>query len=227
MATPYVSGVFALYKQAYPTLSISAIETLAEKNAMDLGAKGKDKYYGYGLIQAPKVPYTDISPTSTYAAYVDDLYSRNILKPTIDGTFQPTGTISRADAVSMIGMAKNWNGTMRKTAFSDVPASNPASGYIATADAGKAIEHKYQNNFFNPTWHLLRGDAAYMLANAFNNQLTGTQAFKDVNSNMSFYQEANALANANIVRAYSDGTFKPETTITKQDFVEYLAKELH
>ncbi|MED1203290.1 S8 family peptidase [Heyndrickxia acidicola] len=227
MATPYVSGVFALYKQAYPSLGISAIEWLAEKNAKDLGAKGKDKYYGYGLIQAPKVPYTDISPTSSYAAYIDDLYSRHILKPTQDGTFQPTGTITRADAVSMIGMAKNWNGTPRNTAFSDVPASNPASGYISSADAAKAIEHKYQNNLFNPEWRLLRGDAAFMLATSFNNPMIDTQAFKDVNSSMSFYEQANALVKANIIRAYADGTFKPETTITKQDFVEYLAKELH
>jgi subtilisin family serine protease len=227
MATPYVTGVFALYKQAYPSLSITAIEKLVEQNAKDLGARGKDRYYGYGLIQAPKVPYTDLSPTSSYAAYVDDLYSRKILKPTKDGTFQPTGTISRADAVSMIGLAKKWNGTARKTAFSDVPASNPASGYIASADAVKAIEHKYQNNLFNPTWHLLRGDAAFMLANSFNNPLLETQAFKDVNSSKSYYQEANALAHANIVRAYPDGTFKPMTTISKQDFIEYLAKELH
>ena len=54
MASPFVSGMAALYKQAYPSLRGPSIRTYMQKSALDLGNKGKDSEYGYGLVQLPK-----------------------------------------------------------------------------------------------------------------------------------------------------------------------------
>jgi len=51
MASPHVAGVAALIKSTYPSLSPAAIEKLIEKTALDLGGKGRDSTFGYGLIQ--------------------------------------------------------------------------------------------------------------------------------------------------------------------------------
>lgn len=52
MATPYVAGMLALMKQAYPRLSNKELRNLLIKHATDLGPAGRDSSYGYGAIQA-------------------------------------------------------------------------------------------------------------------------------------------------------------------------------
>jgi minor extracellular protease Epr len=52
-ASSYVSGNLALLKQRYPGLSNTGIRTKMQQLTLDLGAGGKDTFYGYGLIKAP------------------------------------------------------------------------------------------------------------------------------------------------------------------------------
>jgi subtilisin family serine protease len=52
MATPHVSAVAALVWSYFPQCSASQIRSSLDKSAMDLGAPGRDPYYGYGLVQA-------------------------------------------------------------------------------------------------------------------------------------------------------------------------------
>ena len=53
MAAPFVTGMAALYLQSYPELNQKEIRTYMQKSALDLGKKGKDDEYGYGLVQTP------------------------------------------------------------------------------------------------------------------------------------------------------------------------------
>lgn len=67
IATPFVAGVLALYKEAFPELDHKEIRRMMQINALDLGTPGKNKEYGYGLIQAPTkdmAPYTDVREAS-------------------------------------------------------------------------------------------------------------------------------------------------------------------
>lgn len=52
MATPHVSAVAALVWSYFPKCSASQIRSSLDKSALDLGAPGRDPYYGYGLVQA-------------------------------------------------------------------------------------------------------------------------------------------------------------------------------
>jgi thermitase len=52
MAAPHVSGLAALLWSYAPTLSSGQIETIIESTADDLGAPGRDQYYGFGRINA-------------------------------------------------------------------------------------------------------------------------------------------------------------------------------
>ena len=52
MATPHVSAVAALLWARNPECTAAQLRTSLAKSALDLGAKGRDKYYGYGLVQA-------------------------------------------------------------------------------------------------------------------------------------------------------------------------------
>ena len=52
MATPHVSGVAAVVWSYFPSCNGQQIRASLGKSALDLGAKGRDERYGYGLVQA-------------------------------------------------------------------------------------------------------------------------------------------------------------------------------
>lgn len=90
MASPYVAGVMALYKQAYPALSNSELRNLAKNEAMDIGATGKDNYFGYGLIQSPISKDGSIPENPVIPEFAPD----SPLNVTIDNVTDRTVTLS-------------------------------------------------------------------------------------------------------------------------------------
>ena len=52
MAAPYVAGVVALLRQAYPNATVAEIKNAIMLTANDLGILGEDNDYGYGLVDA-------------------------------------------------------------------------------------------------------------------------------------------------------------------------------
>lgn len=53
-SSPIVAGAAAVLLAADPTLTPDQVETLLKETAIDLSGKGRDDYYGYGLIQLDK-----------------------------------------------------------------------------------------------------------------------------------------------------------------------------
>ncbi|MFC7686263.1 S8 family peptidase [Ureibacillus sp. GCM10028918] len=65
MAAPYVAGNLALLKQSNGTLSAKELRLKLQQGVVDLGAVGKDTWYGYGIIQAPVATSTTKEPTQS------------------------------------------------------------------------------------------------------------------------------------------------------------------
>ena len=52
MATPHASAVAALVWSQKPTCTNAQIRCALQKSALDLGAKGRDANFGFGLVRA-------------------------------------------------------------------------------------------------------------------------------------------------------------------------------
>lgn len=79
MAAPFVTGDLALLKQANPGLSPNQLRAKLNENVIDLGTSGKDSWYGYGLIQAPKGQTSTVTqPASTIATNTQPVASQPV-----------------------------------------------------------------------------------------------------------------------------------------------------
>ncbi|MBI4358149.1 MAG: S8 family serine peptidase, partial [Candidatus Omnitrophica bacterium] len=92
MASPVVAGVVALLKSFDPLLNFSDILRRLQFSAVDLGALGKDLFYGYGLVDA----FTAIS-TDYYAT--GEIKTRWLAQPDAEGVvrfdFDLLGRVTR------------------------------------------------------------------------------------------------------------------------------------
>jgi minor extracellular protease Epr len=113
MAAPYVSGTLALLKQQNPLMSNSQLRELLKSTTVDLGIKGKDPLFGFGLVQGPTftqvantpiqeeatIPVENPVPTSTPST-VDQpspvkIVPKKLIKPTPKKYLSPFITVSR------------------------------------------------------------------------------------------------------------------------------------
>jgi hypothetical protein len=227
MAAPYLSGIAALYKQAYPEYNEREIRHLMQVNAIDLGTVGKDEIYGYGLIQAPttKNIFIDVSADKWYADEIAFLYEQEIITGYQGHTFLPNRPVTRAEAITMIGRALNYEGNVGVTNFNDVASTHYASGYIKQASKQQII-NGYPNGSFQPNGAVIRGDVAAMLQRAFDFTASKQSSYTDVKEELYYYEPIHALTSNSIATGYPDGTFRPKNEITRAEFSVFLARVL-
>lgn len=102
-ASPHVAAAAAVVKMVHPNFSSDQVKSELKKYAHDLGANGKDNYYGYGSIKIKsyladnaKYKLKDIPSNAWYKDAVNYVYDHGIMAGTGKGLFAPNGTMSRA-----------------------------------------------------------------------------------------------------------------------------------
>ncbi|KIO49055.1 S8 family serine peptidase [Nitrosospira sp. NpAV] len=65
VSSPVAAGVVALIMAAKSTLLNTQVESLLYSTAVDLGAAGRDSYYGYGRVNAARAVQTAVGTTQT------------------------------------------------------------------------------------------------------------------------------------------------------------------
>ncbi len=105
MATPHVSGVFALMLAVNPDLSADDIEQMLISGLLtdDLGISGADNLYGYGLINARKAvntALTSLSSNPIVNSYLSSSISTIEFSPGLSETVFETRTVGD-DAINI------------------------------------------------------------------------------------------------------------------------------
>ena len=145
--------------------------------------------------------FPDVPEDSWYETEVNDMFLKGIISGYRDGNFYPKHTITRAEAVTMIGRAKKFSGQKSTTSFSDVPYDHFASGYINRA-VEEGIISGYPDKTFQPGSKIIRGDVAVILQQTFDLPDSGVSVFSDVDAENRYYNSVNSLAALNITKGY-------------------------
>lgn len=234
MASPNVAGVAALYMEQNPTLTNSQIRQLMQQTAVDLGAPGRDKEYGFGLVKAPmkqvettpdnEETFPDIVKGSWYESSVVHLLEKDIITGYLDQTFRPNNVVSRAEAVTMIGRALEIEPSVTVSSYSDVPNGSFANGFIEEATKSGWITG-YTDQTFRPSSSVTRGDIATMLYRAFKlEDKSDYNPFSDVVKERYYGIPVLSLYYYEYITGYIDGSFQPTQSITRAEFAKILAE---
>ncbi|WP_198508535.1 S8 family peptidase [Bacillus xiapuensis] len=249
MASPYVTGLIALYKEKYPQMNSAQIRKLLQANAKDLGPKGRDAYYGYGLAQVDKteesdpvtIPYKtdgkgkiiiDTSQlASRYEAYNVYRFGALIAKQTtaseiIDyatkGTIQYEfkPVINGKEETSRILLQVNNPSPVLK----DLSASIWYNRFIAYLQH-EGIISGYHDGNFRPDRLLTRGESAILIGKAIgiapDPAKSGTR-FKDVSGTSAPFIEV--LAEKKIIKGFQDGLYRPNQQVTRAEMAILIGK---
>jgi minor extracellular protease Epr len=129
MATPHVTGVVALLKQAHPTWTPAQIRAQLESSATDLSTPGFDNATGWGLVQAPGG-----TPTPVALAVSPRSRKATVQQGSSAPSDQATVTLSGTNASST-----PWTATKKKSWTTLTTASGTGSGTVAWSRNSTAL----------------------------------------------------------------------------------------
>lgn len=229
VSTPFVAAVFAQYMEAYPHLSNSQLRESVKRAVIDLGPKGFDQSFGSGMVQSLQAQvalFPDLRTNFWYSDSIQYIFDRGVVTGYPDGTYRPSATITRADAMTMIGRALGMKTDAASHYFNDVKTGSYAAGYI-----NKAYELGYikglPNGNFQPEAPIKRGDMAVIMKRVFELTASGNSSFSDVSATKYYAEAIQAAYESGIVQGYDiDNTFRPEASITRAENAEILSKSL-
>lgn len=111
----------------------------------------------------------------------------------------------------------------RGTIFSDIEPGSEYEEALTSLVQQKMISG-YSDGTFRPSEKLNREQAAVMLARALqvNLEAVDDPHFRDVNESSTYYKPIAAMVSAGIFQGYSDGTFKPDQSLTRAEMAKIL-----
>lgn len=193
--------------------TIAEIKTLTR-------TKGSNKA---SIEVAPFFP--DVS-TSNGAYYdIKNLHALGIVKGS-NGKFNPQGTLTRIQATDMIlrALAITPSSSASLNA-SDISAGD--YGYAVLATGARYGILSLEDGKINAHQPMTRAAMAHALVKGFKLQGFTKNTFIDVPISHVNFKDIQALFALNITTGYADQTFKPNNTVTRQNFAQFVNRTLH
>lgn len=172
---------------------------------------------------APLQTFSDVDYDNWAYNEISDLYNKKVITGYPDGTFQPNKSLTRTEAAIMLTRALGLNtSTVTDPQFSDVPQSHPYYKEIAAAANANLFKGRGSADTFVPDGLLTRAEMAAVIQRAYHFTLSSTQHFPDVDPNHWAFKEIGAIAEQGITEGFPDGTFHPNSSITRAEFSTFL-----
>jgi len=111
--------------------------------------------------------FSDLPQSSEGKLSISHLYDKGIINGYTDGTFKPSGQVSRAEFSKMLFLAGEMTYDLSsKTTFTDVASTHWAKDYILTLSSKKIVNGK-GNNTFDPSGTITVGEVLAVLDRNF------------------------------------------------------------
>jgi hypothetical protein len=166
--------------------------------------------------------FPDVDYASTHAKAIDRLAREGVMAGRADGTFQPTGSLTRGQLAAIVARAGGIEPASGDR-FSDVAGHTHEGAIYALADAG--IVDGYADGTFRPAAPVSRGQVAAILVRWLELDPVDEDAFTDV-AGTAHRRAINALAEAGIARGTTDGRYLPGATIRRDQAASLLSRTL-
>lgn len=182
----------------------------------------------FGMSQASAA--SSFQDVTTFKKEIDYLAGLGIIKGFPGGSFQPSATITRLDAVRMILREMEPDETATPDpGFADMESGSPGFEEVAKAVelgfiTGKESEKGLK--YFDPKGALTRAEMAKILTEAYQLKADKGISFTDVRSAYWAHSYISRLATAGVTNGYPGGTFKPGEALQRQHFAGFMARLL-
>ncbi|NLT31292.1 MAG: hypothetical protein GXX86_12710, partial [Propionibacterium sp.] len=175
--------------------------------------------------------FTDVPADHPFFAEIEALSGSGIINGYADGTFLPNASVSRQAAAAFLYRAIEGGTAPECTVapFTDVPVDHPFCGEI-TWMVAEGITSGYADDTFKPGATVSRQAMAAFLYRAFGPDEAApactTAPFTDIPTGHPFCGEITWLAEQEIASGYSDGTFLPNASVSRQAMAAYLYRAM-
>jgi hypothetical protein len=203
------------------------IDVVSARAAAELEAAGYHVWrlsaqdYGADLSVPVTMP-RDITD-GPHAPAVGALMEARILLGREEGTFAPSGTLTRGQLATTLARALELQRTDSQP-FDDVAGSVHADAIAAAAAAG--VVEGFEDGTFRPQQPVTRAQLASMIARARGLSAPSLlPAYPDIDGSV-HTQAIAAVIDAGIVRGFPDGTFRPQATATRAQTATFVLNSL-
>ncbi|RDI39981.1 S8 family peptidase [Falsibacillus pallidus] len=247
MASPYVAGLLALYKERYPNYSRDQLRSILDQNAQDIGMTGRDAFYGYGLALFGDKSVLELPSSAQVISHEDGKVAFAFHKST--GT-KPVDIYRDGQTIAFNILNENWDDYVEKGTYQyqfvfhnedgsttkqslSVSMDQPAFDDLDTADwYAPHMIYLYHESILNgldshtilPSKKITRGEAVAMIGRAKGyNGNKGATEFSDVGSGYFASGYIQSAYEHHILNGFPDGTFKPNQYVTRAEMAILIA----
>lgn len=182
-------------------------------------------------VKSQKGSFTDLKKDNWATNYINSIVSDGLLSGYPDGTFRPKGKITVKEFMAILSRQIAITPEKGKLVVgnSTVPTASGSWGYIETKSIFDRLSTSdlAKFNYRNLDRPINRGEVAFLMDKVLElgtpYEPNGSKSLRDVSSSK-YNQEITKLVGLDLVKGYTDGTFRPYSNITRAEIAAIFAK---
>ncbi|RKQ16446.1 S-layer homology domain-containing protein [Ureibacillus endophyticus] len=183
---------------------------------------------GNETIVNAKTAFKDVNEKYWAVKEIQFLTDKGIIQGFEDGTFKPNANLTRIQIALMVTRDRNYDLKNRPDPrLKDINKDYKYYDIVSTVVSEGIFKDIIKNGEFKPNAYVTRAEMSSVLARAYHLKGESLRQFKDVTQNHWAYSYIQAVAFHRIATGYGDGTFKPNSLLTRAEFAVMMSRTIN